>query len=71
MYPERVAFLRKPMRVREIVVLVRLSHSHGFVQKRNAFRIDGTAPSGLVSFLSVQSQGWQKAQSVMVQIHSK
>ena len=44
MYPECVAFLRNPMRVREIVVLVRLSHSHGFAQKRNAFRIHGTAP---------------------------
>ena len=44
-YPECVAFLHKPMRVREIVVLVRLSHSHGFAQKRNAFRICGTAPS--------------------------
>ena len=31
--------LRKTMRVRKIVVLVRLSHSHGFAQKRNAFRI--------------------------------
>ena len=37
MYPECVAFLRKTMRVRETVVLVRLSHSHGFAQKRNAF----------------------------------
>ena len=45
MYPECVAFLRKTMRVREIVVLVRLSHSHGFAQKRNAFRIHGTASS--------------------------
>ena len=30
MYPECVAFLRKTMRVREIVALVRLSHSHGY-----------------------------------------
>ena len=44
MYPECVAFLRKTMRVREIVILVHLSHSHGFAQKRNAFRIHGTAP---------------------------
>ena len=45
MYTEFVAFLRKTMRVREIVVLVRLSHSHGFAQKRNAFLLHGTAPS--------------------------
>ena len=45
MYPECVAFLRKTIRVREIVILVHLSHSHGFAQKRNAFRIHGTAPS--------------------------
>ena len=32
MYPECVAFLRKTMRVREIVVLVRLSHSYGFAR---------------------------------------
>ena len=51
MYPECVAFLRKTMRVREIVVLVRLSHSHGFAQKRNAIRIYGTAPSEFVAFL--------------------
>ena len=44
MYPECVAFLRKTIRVREIVILVHLSHSHGFAQKRNAFRIHGTAP---------------------------
>ena len=44
MYPECVAFLRKTMRVREIVILVHLSHSHGFSQKRNAFRIHRTAP---------------------------
>ena len=43
MYPQCVAFLRKNMRVREIVILVHLSHSHGFAQKRNAFRIHGTA----------------------------
>ena len=30
---ECVAFLRKTMRVREILVLVRLSHSHDFAQK--------------------------------------
>ena len=46
MYPECVEFLRKTIRVREIVILVRLSHSHGFAQKRNAFRIHGTAPLG-------------------------
>ena len=44
MYPECFAFLPETMRVREIVILVRLSHSHGFAQKRNAFRIHGTAP---------------------------
>ena len=44
MYPECVAFLRKTMRVKEIVILVHLSHSHGFAQKRNAFRIYGTVP---------------------------
>ena len=44
MHPEFVAFLRKTMRVRKIVVLVHLSHSHGFAKKRNAFRIHGTAP---------------------------
>ena len=44
MYPECVAFLHKTMRVREIVILVHLSHSHGFAQKRNAFRIQETAP---------------------------
>ena len=37
MYPECVAFLRKTMRVREIVILVNLYHSHGFVQKGNKF----------------------------------
>ena len=37
-------FLRKTMRVREIVILVHFSHSHSFAQKRNAFRIHGTAP---------------------------
>ena len=58
MYPECVAFLRKAMRVREIVVLVRLSHSHGFAQKRNAFRIHwthGTAPK--VTQLHMGSRG--------------
>ena len=44
MYPECVAFLRKTMRVREIVILMHLSHSHSFAQKRNAFRIHGMAP---------------------------
>ena len=44
MDPECDAFLRKTIGVREIVVLVRFSHSHGFAQKRNAFRIHGTAP---------------------------
>ena len=44
MYPKCVGFLRKTLRVREIVTLVHLSHSHGFAQKRNAFRIHGTAP---------------------------
>ena len=32
------------MRVKEIVI-VHLSHSHGFAQKRNAFRIHGMAPN--------------------------
>ena len=44
MYPVCVAFLRKIIRVREIVIFVHLSHSHGFAQKRNAFRIHGMAP---------------------------
>ena len=46
MYPECVTFLRKTMRVREIVTgnIMHLSHSHGFAQKRNAFRIHETAP---------------------------
>ena len=44
MYPECVAFLRKTMKVREIVILVHLSHSHGFAQKRNVFRVHGMAP---------------------------
>ena len=47
MYPECVAFLRKTMRVREIVILVHLSQSYGFAQKRKAFRIHGTAPFAL------------------------
>ena len=46
MYPECVAFLRKTMRVKDIVIVVHLSHSHGFAQKRNAFRIQGMAPLG-------------------------
>ena len=44
MYPEFYAFLRKTMKVREIVLLVRLSYFHGFAQKRNAFLIHRTAP---------------------------
>ena len=46
MYPESgsIAFLRKTMRVREIVIVVHLSYSHGFAQRRNAFRIHGMAP---------------------------
>ena len=50
MYPECVAFLHKTMRVREIVVLVRLSHSHGFAQKRNAFRIHGRLSVPLTTY---------------------
>ena len=44
MYPECVAFLRKTMRVREIV-LMHLSHSHGFAQKRNASGYMGRHPN--------------------------
>ena len=44
MYPECAAFLRKNMRVREIVILAHLSHSHGFAQKRNAFGYMGGHP---------------------------
>ena len=39
MYAECFAFLLKTMRVRKIVVLVCLFHSHGLAQKRNAFQI--------------------------------
>ena len=48
-YRECVAFLRKTIRVRELVVLVRLSHSHGFAQKHKAFQIHGTALSLVIS----------------------
>ena len=43
--PGCVAFLRKTMRVREKVVLVCLSHSDGFAQKRNASGYMGRLPA--------------------------
>ena len=53
MYPECVAFLRKTMRVREIVKLAHLSHSDGFAQKRNTFRIHGTTPFDRISLFTL------------------
>ena len=55
MYPECVTFLRKTMRVREIVTgnIMHLSHSHGFAQKRNAFRTHETAPLEIEFFNSL------------------